>query len=603
MQQLSPNGFNSRGPVLHGLAARLKRGGARITALGLLTFSALIAGCGGGSDGGTGDAASAAATSPTVVGVASTGAPMAGGQVFLKDSSSVQRDSKIGDDGSFTINVANMKAPFVLKATSTVDGLTRTLFSFAEQPGTANVNPLSSVALANAAGVDDPAVVFDKSDPATLDKVKSAMPASVAALQTKLKPLLDGFSAGAVDPVKDTFQADHNGLDAVFDNVKVVVAGGALTITNVNTGAVLFTAQVKKLEDGDFNDNDNDRPKRGPRPDAPTGVTAVPGDGQVTISWDTVPNATSYDLFYATRSNVAERDDHSGDGGEDHSGDGGDDHNDNVKVIQVRNVTSPFVVKPLAVSTAYFFTVRAVAAGRRSDASAEVTATTSATAPVITVPAAPTGVVATGGTRHVTISWPAVSGAASYNLYWSTTTGVTIANGTKIPNVTSPFVQRGLADSTTIFYVVTAVNSAGESAASAQAEATTLAPGSTTTTTTATSTSTTAGATTSTTAGGGTTSTTAGATTSTTVPTSTTTTTASTTTTTLAPPPPNGAALYAASCANCHGPLVGSEKQGATAARISAGIAGVASMRNSILVTNGSALTTAQIAAIALALQ
>ena len=518
MRQLSPNGFSSPGPVLHRLAARLKRGGARITALGLITFSALIAGCGGGSDGGTGDAASAAAAPPTVAGVASTGAPMAGGQVFLKDSSSVQRDSKIGDDGSFSINVADMKAPFVLKATSTVNGLTRTLFSFAAQPGTANVNPLSSVALANAAGVNDPAEVFDKSDPATLDKVKSAMPVSVAALQSKLKPLLDDFSAGAVDPVTGQIQADHNGLDAVFDNVRVVLTGGVLTITNVNTGAVLFTAQVNKLEDGDFNDNDNDRPKRGPRPAAPTGVTAVPGDGQVTISWNTVPDATSYDLFYATRSNVAERDDHSGDGGEDHSGDGGEDHNDGVKVIQVRNVTSPFVVKPLAASTTYFFTVRAVAAGRRGDASAEVSATTSAITPVVTIPAAPTGVVATGGTRHVTISWPAVSGAASYNLYWSTTTGVTIATGTKITDVTNPFVQRGLADSTTVFYVVTAVNSAGESAASAQAEATTLAPGATTTTTTSTSTSTTAGgttsttagATTSTTAGGGTTSTTAG---------------------------------------------------------------------------------------------
>jgi mono/diheme cytochrome c family protein len=126
-----------------------------------------------------------------------------------------------------------------------------------------------------------------------------------------------------------------------------------------------------------------------------------------------------------------------------------------------------------------------------------------------------------------------------------------------------------------------------------ETSATTPAP-TTTTTTGATTSTTTTGATTSTTATGATTTTTA------TTPT-TTTTTASTTTTTLAAL--NGATLYATNCANCHNPLAASEKRGASAAAITAGIAGVASMRNLILVTNGAALTPAQIAAIATALQ
>ena len=37
------------------------------------------------------------------------------------------------------------------------------------------------------------------------------------------------------------------------------------------------------------------------------------------------------------------------------------------------------------------------------------------------VPAAPTGIAATAGDGIATISWDAVSGAASYNIYWSTT--------------------------------------------------------------------------------------------------------------------------------------------------------------------------------------
>lgn len=434
-----------------------ERAGAAIALLCLLTISAIIAGCGGG---GGGSPSPGAAVSPQVVsGVAATGSPLVG-QVTLRDSSSARKDKAtiIANDGSFSIDVSDMQAPFVLKATGTSDGVSRTLFSFADRPGIANINPLSSVALANAAGVADPAVVFDKPDSATLDKIKSGMPGSIATLQAQLMPLLNVFDAGGKNPVRDPFVADHDGLDGMFDNVKIVLANGTLTITNVNTGAVIFTAQINGLDRGQFTGNHDDLPKRGPRPGAPTGVKAVGGDGQVTISWDPVANATSYDLIYTTRAKVAEEE---------------DNEDDDAK--RVKNVTSPFVLKGLAANTTYYFIVRALINERRGPPSAVVSATTNATTSPPTTPAAPAGVTATGGTRQVTISWPAVTGATSYNLYWSTTTGVTTANGTKISGVTSPAVHTGLADSTTYFYIVTAANSAGESAASAQVAATTLA--------------------------------------------------------------------------------------------------------------------------------
>ncbi len=82
---------------------------------------------------------------------------------------------------------------------------------------------------------------------------------------------------------------------------------------------------------------------------------------------------------------------------------------------------------------------------------------------------------ATGGTKQVTISWSVVSGATSYNLYWSTASGVTTATGTKITGATRPYVQTGLADNTSYYYVVTAVNGTGEGPASAQVTANTNA--------------------------------------------------------------------------------------------------------------------------------
>lgn len=87
-------------------------------------------------------------------------------------------------------------------------------------------------------------------------------------------------------------------------------------------------------------------------------------------------------------------------------------------------------------------------------------------------PGAPTGFAAVPGNSKVTLTWTAVAGATSYNLYWSTTTGVTPATGTQISGVSSPYVHTGLTNGTTYYYVVTASTGALEGPASAEASAT-----------------------------------------------------------------------------------------------------------------------------------
>ena len=88
----------------------------------------------------------------------------------------------------------------------------------------------------------------------------------------------------------------------------------------------------------------------------------------------------------------------------------------------------------------------------------------------LTVPPAPTNLVATAGNGQVGLSWSASLGATSYNVKRSTTSGgpyTTIASPT-----TTSYTDTGVTNGTTYYYVVSAVNTAGESANSSQVSAT-----------------------------------------------------------------------------------------------------------------------------------
>ncbi|MBW5449426.1 cellulose 1,4-beta-cellobiosidase [Cohnella sp. CFH 77786] len=90
--------------------------------------------------------------------------------------------------------------------------------------------------------------------------------------------------------------------------------------------------------------------------------------------------------------------------------------------------------------------------------------------PTPSVPAAPAGLTATAGNAQASLSWTATSGATSYNVKRATTSGgpyTTIATGV----TATSYTNTGLTNGTTYYYVVSAVNSVGESANSAQVSA------------------------------------------------------------------------------------------------------------------------------------
>jgi hypothetical protein len=176
----------------------------------------------------------------------------------------------------------------------------------------------------------------------------------------------------------------------------------------------------------------------------PTGVTATPGNGQVTISWTAVTDVTSYNIYWSTTPGVTI-----------------------ANGTKITGVASPYVQSGLINGITYYYVVTAVNTAGESTPSPQISAIPS----VAPTPAAPTEVTATLGNGQVTIAWTAVSGATSYNIYWSNTSGVTTANGTKITGAASPYIQPGLINDTTYYYVVTAVNGNGESTPPSQVSA------------------------------------------------------------------------------------------------------------------------------------
>ena len=100
------------------------------------------------------------------------------------------------------------------------------------------------------------------------------------------------------------------------------------------------------------------------------------------------------------------------------------------------------------------------------------------TAPSGTAPAAPSKVVATPDNAQVTVSWDPVPNTTSYNIYCASQSGVTPASYSTLPDgqrqigVASPCTVTGLTNGKTYYFVVTAINTYGESLESRQVVAT-----------------------------------------------------------------------------------------------------------------------------------
>lgn len=205
----------------------------------LLVLSCLLtlAACGGGGGGGGGRNQPLAAQ--TLSGTAAAGAPIIG-SVFVKDSIGAVRTTVLAADGSYTINVSGMTPPFLVRAEGTAGGRSYTVHSAATSAdisGNINITPLTDLIVANVAR-QVAANYFDSGAFAGLTAAE--LNAAEDTLQQRLQAVLTDLGvAASIDLLRSAFSANHTGLDAALDVLRVTVDAATNTalITNVINNA------------------------------------------------------------------------------------------------------------------------------------------------------------------------------------------------------------------------------------------------------------------------------------------------------------------------------------------------------------------------------
>lgn len=194
-------------------------------------LSGLMVACGGGGGGST-----TPPVSTTLSGTAAAGAPIIG-TVTVKGALGNTRSEYIEADGSYDVDVTGLTAPYRLRAEGTVGGRTYKLHSYAVEGdvgNTVNITPFTDLIVANVAGQIAESYFDDNGAVAELDSAE--IDAQESELQAKLQDVFDVLGLDtAIDLLNSSFSADHSGLDAALDLVRVEVDSDTnqATITNL----------------------------------------------------------------------------------------------------------------------------------------------------------------------------------------------------------------------------------------------------------------------------------------------------------------------------------------------------------------------------------
>ena len=208
------------------IATSIGGGGFRGVAAGVATITATASfpkQAGQGMESVTSNLATLSVTT-AVEGTAATGAPLADASVSLRDARGQYAAASADAGGHYSIPVAGMSAPFLLKV-QTPDG--RVLYGMAAAPGTANLDPYTDILVREwyalrggspEAGFVGTAGLPDAKGMQALDKtLTGALGGALGAA---------GLDVRHFSLLSTPFDADHTGFDQVLDQSRVDAAAG-----------------------------------------------------------------------------------------------------------------------------------------------------------------------------------------------------------------------------------------------------------------------------------------------------------------------------------------------------------------------------------------
>jgi YHS domain-containing protein len=173
---------------------------------------------------------------------------------------------------------------------------------------------------------------------------------------------------------------------------------------------------------------------------------STPMSGKVTLLWNEIPGATSYNVYVSETPEVTR-----------FSG------------SKISNATNSLLINQLEPGKTYYFVVTVVNEQGEREESKELSYTAVANKIGLlyfkdlfdkSIQDHKSNTDEDGWAKIV---WPKVPNAISYNIYWNDSPGVTKHNGKKISNVKSPHTIEGLKRGTTYYFVISAISEFGES--------------------------------------------------------------------------------------------------------------------------------------------
>jgi hypothetical protein len=345
------------------------------------------------------------------------GAPIIGAAVAGNTQATVTFSAPLSNGGSPILSYTVTSNPGGFTASGSAGPIT--------VPGLKNGTPYTfTVTATNAVGTGPPSAPSNVVVPATVPGAPTigiAVGGNAQATVSFTPPASDGGSAITYY----TVTSSPGGQIAVG-------SASPITITGLNNGtAYTFTVTASNAMGTGPPSAPSNSVTPATVPNAPTGVSAVGGNAQATVSFSAPAfNGGNPITLYTVTSNP-----------------GG---------ITATGTASPIAITGLTNGTAYTFTVTATNVVGTGPPSAPSNSVTPATAP-----GAPTGVGAVGGNAQATVYFtaPASNGGGPIIGYTVTSNpgGIT-ATGTA-----SPITITGLTNGTTYFFTVTATNTAGTS--------------------------------------------------------------------------------------------------------------------------------------------